>query len=390
LNSNWKTVSFSSVIELIGGGTPKTNVEEYWNGNIPWISIKDFNNDFRYVQNTEKTITYEGLKNSSTSILNKNDIIISARGTVGEIAMIPSSMAFNQSCYGIKAISDLSDSNFIYYALKHSLSVFKRNVHGSVFDTITKNTFNNIFLKLPPIEKQIEISNRLSMLDDKIEINKKINQNLEEISKVIFKEYFFNSEIFKEYTKSGHTPENYFIFSLKENCTFMKGKKPNTILERCDKGLKLYLTIDVLNSNSKLFASEENTVLADKDDILMVMDGASSGDIYFGKEGIIGSTLSKIVAKEEYKEIIFQIIKFFEKEIKKNNTGSAIPHVDKNFILDIKFLIPINISEINLIFKKIRHSIIGNNEENEILSNLRDLLLPKLMSGEIDVSNVKI
>ena len=87
--SEWKYVSIIDCIELIGGGTPKTSVAEYWNGDIPWLSVKDFNDDQRYVYATEKYITEAGLNNSSTKLLQKDDIIISARGTVGEMAMIP-------------------------------------------------------------------------------------------------------------------------------------------------------------------------------------------------------------------------------------------------------------------------------------------------------------
>lgn len=91
----------SEIMDLIGGGTPKTTKPEYWDGDIPWLSVKDFNNDFRFVYETEKHITELGLNNSSTKLLQAGDIIISARGTVGEIATIPFPMAFNQSCYDV-------------------------------------------------------------------------------------------------------------------------------------------------------------------------------------------------------------------------------------------------------------------------------------------------
>ena len=84
----------SDIMDLIGGGTPNTSKKEYWDGNIPWLSVKDFNNDYRYVYETEKTITEQGLNNSSTKLLINGDVIISARGTVGEIATIPFPMAF--------------------------------------------------------------------------------------------------------------------------------------------------------------------------------------------------------------------------------------------------------------------------------------------------------
>ena len=74
LPDGWELVEFMDIAEVIGGGTPKTKVSEYWGGDIPWLSIADFNNDFRMVYETEKTITEKGLKNSSTKLLKKGDI----------------------------------------------------------------------------------------------------------------------------------------------------------------------------------------------------------------------------------------------------------------------------------------------------------------------------
>jgi len=168
----------SEIMEIIGGGTPKTSVSSYWNGNIPWLSVKDFNNEYRYVYKTEKTITEEGLKNSSTKLLERDDSIISARGTVGEMAMIPFPMAFNQSCYGLHARKEIVDPTFLYYLIKHNMYVLKKNTHGSVFDTITKDTFAGIEVDVPELKKQIRIAGILRDLDDRIELNNKINKNL--------------------------------------------------------------------------------------------------------------------------------------------------------------------------------------------------------------------
>ena len=79
--AEWNKCSLDEVMDLIGGGTPNTSIPEYWNGTIPWLSVKDFKNDNRYVYSTEKTITELGLKHSSTKLLKRDDIIISARGT---------------------------------------------------------------------------------------------------------------------------------------------------------------------------------------------------------------------------------------------------------------------------------------------------------------------
>ncbi|WP_304125498.1 restriction endonuclease subunit S [Methanosphaera cuniculi] len=180
------------------------------------------------------------------------------------------------------------------------------------------------------------------------------------------------------------------IFNFKENCKFIKGKKPKEICNFNKKHTELYLTIDVLKGQENIYGNTENTIHINKNDILIVSDGASSGDIYYGKEGILGSTLSKIEISNEYADIILEYLKYYSKQIKKNNTGSAIPHVDKGFILSLEIELPENSKYIQDIFQTLHKKIIKNNEEVELLSKLRDTLLPKLLSGELDVSGIEV
>src|SRR5690606_21962520 len=149
-------------IKLVGGGTPSTSIPEYWDGEIPWLSVVDFNNDNRWVSTAEKSITDLGLKKSSTKLLNKGDIIISARGTVGAMAQLKGAMAFNQSCYGIKEIENVSAIDFLFYLLKYSLKQINRNTYGAVFDTITTKTFDFINILLPPLPEQKSIAEILT------------------------------------------------------------------------------------------------------------------------------------------------------------------------------------------------------------------------------------
>lgn len=202
----------SEIMDIIGGGTPKTSKPEYWNGDIPWLSVKDFNNDYRYVYETEKTITQAGLDNSSTKLLKRNDSIISARGTVGEMAMIPYPMAFNQSCYGLRAKEGLVDEEYLYYLIKHNVVVLKKNTHGSVFDTITRDTFDDIEVELPSLVEQKIVASILRDLDDKIEVNNKINKNLEQQTVLLFKKWFIefdNSSKNMLETRFGLVPESF-------------------------------------------------------------------------------------------------------------------------------------------------------------------------------------
>ncbi|MDB9873531.1 restriction endonuclease subunit S, partial [Flavobacteriaceae bacterium] len=191
----WEDCPLSDCIKIIGGGTPKTSKEEYWNGNIPWLSVVDFNNDNRWVISTEKKITKQGLEESSTKLLEKGDIIVSARGTVGAMAQLKYPMAFNQSCYGIRFKENKTNEDFLYYILKHSIEKIKRNVHGAVFDTITRQTFDFINILLPPLPEQKAIAKVLTAFDEKIELLQAQNKTLETMAQTIFKEWFGKYQI---------------------------------------------------------------------------------------------------------------------------------------------------------------------------------------------------
>lgn len=157
----------SNLVEIIGGGTPSTTKPEYWNGSIPWLSIADFNNDERWVHKSEKFITEEGLNNSSAKILNVGDIVISARGTVGALSQLAIPMAFNQSCYGLRAKSD-ADNGYLYYIIRHEVAQLKTNAYGMTFDTITTRTFDSIQIPLPPLETQRAIVAEIEKLEENI------------------------------------------------------------------------------------------------------------------------------------------------------------------------------------------------------------------------------
>lgn len=139
----WNSSPVGSLIELIGGGTPKTSESSYWGGDIPWFSVVDAPNDSDvFVIDTEKKITELGIQNSSAKILKVGTTIISARGTVGKCALVSKPMAINQSCYGIVGKNGVHDY-FIYYLIRHSVSYLQQRSHGSVFSTITRDTFSS-------------------------------------------------------------------------------------------------------------------------------------------------------------------------------------------------------------------------------------------------------
>lgn len=184
----------SDILSIVGGGTPKTTNSSYWGGDIPWLSVVDFNNDNRYVSITEKFITQAGVENSSTKILPKGALILSARGTVGALAQLSKPMAFNQSCYGIVA-KECTTNDFLYYLLKNIVHDLQAKGHGSVFNTITRDTFDTIEIELPPLDEQKRIAEFLGAFDDKIELLQKQNKTLEDMAKALFKSWFVDFDV---------------------------------------------------------------------------------------------------------------------------------------------------------------------------------------------------
>ena len=170
-NEKWQEKNVLDIFTLVGGGTPKTSVAEYWTDEIPWISGGDISSAHQgYLYRTEKSISLAGLQNSSAKLLPKNSTVISARGTVGKYALLARDMAFSQSNYGI--VSKIgSYPFFIYLLVGFIVDDLLAAAYGSVFDTITTRTFESVNLKFPSLNSIEKFNKEVASLFDKKEIN---------------------------------------------------------------------------------------------------------------------------------------------------------------------------------------------------------------------------
>ena len=145
----WEEKPLGKCIKLVGGGTPKTSEERFWNGNVCWLSGGDIaNNHKNYVSSSEKSISEDGLNNSSAKLLPENAMVVSARGTVGKYCLLSKPMAFSQSNYGILPIYS-SCHFFTYLLVAYHIDELQSAAYGSVFDTITTKTFEGVSVLLP-------------------------------------------------------------------------------------------------------------------------------------------------------------------------------------------------------------------------------------------------
>ena len=146
----WKVKAYTDIIEVLSGGTPKTNEPTYWNGDIPFFCPTDAGN-LTYIIDTEKAITNVGLEKCNSRLYNKNTVFITARGTVGKVVLCSISMAMNQSCYALVGKNGLPQS-YVFSLTSNLTDILKKNTGGATFDTIVVDTFRRLEITVPPLD----------------------------------------------------------------------------------------------------------------------------------------------------------------------------------------------------------------------------------------------
>lgn len=384
--SEWKKHKLADLCELIGGGTPKTSIPEYWNGNIPWLSVTDFNTGRKYCFDAEKKITEKGLKESSTKILKKGQIIISARGTVGVISMLGNDMAFNQSNYGINAKHELTSNEFLYYLLKDNISQFISNSYGAVFDTITKQTFEQITVELPPLPEQTAIAEVLSSLDDKIDLLHRQNKTLEQLAETLFRQWFVEE-----------AEEDWQREPLGNYVTIKRGGSPRPIHDYISEtGLNWLKISDVTDVDSPFIFEIKEKIKEEglskttflKKGSLVLSNSATPGipkilDI----DSCIHDGWLHFPQSKFSKEFLYLLFKYIRPELLQMGNGSIFTNLKTDILKEYVLAIPHKkaLEEFDEQVRTIFEKLYSNTIQIRTLSQMRDTLLPKLMSGEVRV-----
>jgi type I restriction enzyme S subunit len=361
-----KTVLLGDEIELIGGGTPKTTNSAYWGGDIDWLSVVDFGGNSRWVKTAEKKITKEGLKNSSTKLLYPGDIIISARGTVGELAQLKVPMAFNQSCYGIRAKGNL-DQDYLYYLLKLSISDLQRQAHGGVFSTITRETFQHIKVQLPQRTAQQQIANILGKIDEKIELNRRMNESLEQIGQALFKHSFIDNPEAKTWIKG----------RLSDFTEVITGKgSTKSVLAEGGK-YPLYGAGGLMGTSDK-YLLDDPVIITGRVGTLGKIQ-AVTGKAWFSDNVLI------IKPKPSFFGFVYYLVRLVD--FVSMNRGSSQPLVTQTDLKNHSVKTPDEktIQEFESLFQALFCLIQKGEKEIITLGKLRDSLLPRLISGKIKV-----
>lgn len=383
----WKNCLISDLGNIVGGATPSTKDPDNYNGDIPWITPKDLSSlASRYISRGERNISKKGYNSCSTQLVPAGTVLFSSRAPIGYIAIAENELCTNQGFKSIEPNED-TDSLFLYYLLLYNKDRIESKGSGTTFKEVSGTVMKNISVKVPELSKQRVIATTLSCLDGKIEVNNRINANLEAQAQAIFDNWFSSAisdswlvgtlsdianlnpqrslskgvnAIYVEMSnlpKSGPFPNGWENKAYNGGARFRNG---DTLLARITPCLENGKTayVNFLEDNQIAFGSTEYIVLSPK-------------------EGYPGEMLYFLARDND----------FVSYAVKNMSGTSGRQRVSAAALAGYEMKIPpIDfVSEYTDVFIGIMEIIRHNSLENRTLAALRDTLLLKLMSGEIEV-----
>lgn len=397
--AEWIKCRISDIGTVVGGATPSTKKpENYENGTIAWITPKDLSTfSGRYIQCGERNITEIGLKSCSTQLLPKNTVLFSSRAPIGYIAIAANEVCTNQ---GFKSVipNEATDPLFLFYLLKYNKDKIEAMGSGTTFKEVSGNTMKNIIVRVPSDkEVQKNIASILGTLDDKIEENERINNNLEQQAMALFKSWFIDFEPFE-----GQVPKAWINGILGDFVEIKRGGSPRPIQNFLSDSGFHWLKISDATGISSPFINEikESIIEAGlkktvylKSGSLVLSNSATPGlpkilDIDTCiHDGWLYFPLSKF--SNEYLYLYFKHIR--DNLIALGN-GSVFTNLKTDILKNYPTYLPTEdvLKEFDGLVQPIFSMILSKTREIKRLSEIRDTLFPKLMSGELYVSGIEL
>lgn len=399
--SEWTRKQFREIADLFDGphATPKPSTS-----GPNFLGIKSITPDGKIDFSAVRHISWEEYPKWTKRVIpHEGDIVFSYEATLHQYCMIPANFV---GCLGrrmalLRIKSEESNNVFVYHYLRSSkwkAYIEQKIIHGSTVDRISIQDFPEYEIELPERKTQDKIVSIISSYDDLIENNNRRIAILEEMAQKLYREWLVHFR-FPGYenvkmveSAVGLTPADWRSYCVADIARFIKGKKPSDITNDQQAGYVKNILLDAIASGEYKFVNPQKMVLVEPNDIIMVMDGASSGKVFSGECGAVGSTLAKISTPDEYRFVLFMYLASHESSIMDNNTGSAIPHANKDFVNMMRLTIPNDglLTRFNNIIGEYMHEKQLLRDKNMNLRKTRDLLLPRLISGDIDVSKFDI
>ena len=389
MKSDWKECTLAELGEIVGGATPSTKDEQNYGGDIAWITPKDLSTlKGRFISRGERNITEKGLRSCSAQIMPKNAVLFSSRAPIGYVAIAANPVCTNQGFKSIVSNSD-NDPMFLYYLLKYNKNAIEAMGSGTTFKEVSGSTMRGIRVYVPISKaEQQRIAAILSALDEKIAINREINDNLQQQAASIFAEWLNTCTDFSTIGDMAHNILDYSPVGSEQ----IRLLNSSDVTEGVFPIAPLVPNKDLKGHFKKRFKFG---------DILYSEIRPRNhhyGFVLFDASDYIASTRLMVIRAIENKvspAMLYQYLLLPEVEgeftLKTESRSGTFPQGNYADMASIQVpYSPTNSqTAVSEILSRIRFAIAQNQFESQRLAELRDTLLPKLMSGEIDVSAVQ-
>lgn len=385
MNPNWQEVALSDIGRIVGGATPSTKNPAFYDGDIVWITPKDLSGyKERKISKGARNITQEGYDSCSTYLLPKGSILFSSRAPIGYVAMADCELCTNQGFKSIVPDKRKVDENFLFYALRFNASKIESMASGTTFKEVSGAVMKKVRIKCPKtLTDQKKIANILSRFDEKIEINNRIIKNIEDSMTCLF-----NEKCVKAQGKKS---------SLSKIAQFLNGLAMQKFPPKADEVAMPVLKIKELrqkccDADSDLCSSSiSKQYVVDDGDLIFSWSGSLLVDIWTGGKCGLNQHLFKVTSQHYPKWFVYLWIKFHIENFIAiaQAMATTMGHIKRNDLdkADVIITEDKEIEVLNKIFQPQLDLLIKLRLQNNAMTKIRDLLLPKLLSGEIDLSN---
>lgn len=404
---DWQSKKISEISKsLIGGGTPSTTVQEYWNGEIPWIRSAWIKG--RYIISGERYITKLGLEASSSNLVPLNNLIVATRVSIGNVAINKIDVAINQDLTGIIVDNSKVDVEFLYWVFFYFQSIFKSLVQGSTIKGLTREDLKNIEIPVPAIREQQKIASILSKIDELIQKTNQIIKKLHSLKKGLMHRLLMNGIRHNSFKKFIIGPQylqvdipshwqssnlgNLLIQSISYG-VLVPDEDPNGVPMIRSGGIDSIGGIEnnILYISRTLEERYKKTRLLGGE-ILMALVGATIGRLTIAPNNCKGYNVSRALAVirfqvdyvPEFYAYLFQT-PIFQKKIRIMTTGSAQPVINLEELSKFKVPVPKKCEQLEIvsILSKLDEGVQKNCDYHLCLLRLKSGLLQKLLTGKI-------
>ena len=396
----WKEYKLMNICTELSDGLHKAP-KFVSGGDYIFVNAKNISNGFIVDNDPTKKSTYEEYVKYS-SPLNETTVLYSIDGTIGNIALYRGEKCIlgKGACY-LNPNPTKLDRMYLYYELQapHFKLYIDKMSTGSTIKHISLKTMRNYEMKVPSINTQQRIVSILKSLDDKIEVNRRINENLEQQAQALFKSWFVDFEPFKngEFVESelGMIPKGWRVGSIYDYIDVVYGAPYKSSLFNDKKeGLPL-IRIRDLKTNAPQFYTPEilpNTEFVKAGDIVAGMDAEFIPYVWLGEKGVLNQRCCKFRGKNEAisNYYILFLIKPELEYVQSYKTGTTVSHLGKSDIDRFRFVTPPLdvVKSFSDLVDGMLKELVNRANESRRLAEIRDTLLPKLMSGELKVNDI--